>query len=73
MLGFDFGEQINGRISIDGVIKPGRGRQGFDVDRTINIQALTAAVGFELFFLPLLNPAVRRNAVMLRVRRVGEI
>ena len=54
MFGFDFGEQINRRIRIDRVIKPGRGLQGFDVDGAIDVQALTAAVGFEFFSCPFL-------------------
>ena len=73
MFCFDFREQINGRIRIDSIIKSCRRLQRFNVDSTINIQSLTATVGFELFFLTLLDPAVRRNAVVLRVSCIGEI
>ena len=73
MFCFDFREQINGRISIDCVIKPRRRLKCFDVDRTIDIQPLAAAVGLELFFLSRLNPAVRRNAVVLWMGGIGKI
>ena len=73
MFRFNFWEQINSRIRIDSIIKSCRRLQRFDVDSTINIQPLTATVGFELFFLTLLDPAVRRNAVVLRVGGVSKI
>jgi len=73
MFGLDFAEQINRRIRIDRVIKPGRRLQSFDVDGAIDVQSLTAAVGFEFFFLSLLDPAVSGDAVVLGVGGVGEI
>ncbi len=60
-------------FGIDRVIKPCRWLQRFDVNRTIDIQSLAAAVGFEFFFLSRLNPAIRRNAVVLRMGGIGEI
>ena len=73
MFGFDFVEQIHRRIRINRVIKPGRWLQGFDVDGAIDVQSLTAAVGFEFFFLSRLDPAVSGDAVVLGGGGVGEI
>ena len=62
-----------GRIRIDRIVKTGYRLQRFDVDRTIDIQPLATAVGFKCFFLSLLDPAVRGNAVMLRMGGIGKI
>jgi hypothetical protein len=43
------------------------------MDRPIDIQTLTPTVGFKFFYLPLLNSAVRWNAVVLRMSGIGEI
>jgi hypothetical protein len=58
MLGEDFREQINGRIGIDRLVKPGRGRQRFDVEGPIDIRTLPATIGLEFFFPSLFDPAV---------------
>ena len=72
MFGFNFREQILRRLGINRVIKPDSRLQRFEVNGAVDIQSLAAAVGFEFFFLPRLNPAVRRNAVVLWMSCIGE-
>ena len=73
MFGFNFREQILRRLGINRVIKPNSRFQRFEVNGAIDIQSLAAAVGFEFLFLPRLNPAIRRNAVVLGMSRISKI
>ena len=73
MLRLNFREQINRCLSIDRIVKAGDRLQCFDIDRTINIQSLTAAIGFEFFFLAFLNPTVGGDTVVLRMGGIREI
>jgi len=72
MFGFNFGEQIHRCLRIDRIVKPGYRLPGCHIDGPVDIQTLTSAIGFQCFFLPLLDPAVGRNAVVLRMRRVAK-
>ena len=73
MLTFKLLEQIDRRFGVNRLIKASQHLKAGNINGSVDIQPLTATIGFDFCLPALFDPAIRRNTVMLRMSRICKV